>query len=46
MYTTVAKNDDDKNTIATINPAFTEITPRVLPLIFSDRNILWKRLKN
>lgn len=45
MYTTVAKSDDDK-TNATINPAFTEITPRVLPLTFSDRNILWKRLKD
>lgn len=29
-----------------INPSFTEITPRVLPLRYSDREILWKRLSD
>lgn len=31
------------NDAVTINPSFTEITARVLPLMYSDQAILWKR---
>ncbi|PWN33026.1 uncharacterized protein FA14DRAFT_181690 [Meira miltonrushii] len=39
MYTSVAADND----AVKLNPSFTEITARVLPLKYSDQAILWKR---